>query len=76
MKLDKEELETLTNLHGDLQKSKMALGDMELQKATLIDSVRLLKQEFAKAEGKLIEKYGLNSVINLQTGEVKQKENG
>jgi hypothetical protein len=35
-----------------------------------------LKQEFAKAEGKLIEKYGLNSVINLQTGEVKQKDNG
>ena len=76
MKLDKEELETLTRLNSDLQKSKMALGDMELQKSTLIDSVRLLKQEFAKAEERLIEKYGKDSVVNLQTGEVKQKENG
>jgi len=76
MKLDKEELETFNRLHSDLHKSKVAIGDLELQKATLIDSVRLLKREFAQAEERLIEKYGQDSIINLQTGEVKQKDNG
>jgi hypothetical protein len=76
MKLDKEELEELTRLHGTLQKSKMAIGDLELQKATLIDSVRQLKKEFTAAEDRLIEKYGKDSIINMQTGEVKQKDNG
>lgn len=33
-----------------------------------------LKTQFQLKEKELVDKYGLNSVINMQTGEVKQKD--
>ena len=74
MKLTKEELTEIQTLNTDFSKKKMMLGDIEIQKASIISEIEALKMQFAKNEQKLIEKYGKDSVINLQTGEVKQKE--
>lgn len=74
MKLTKEELTEIQTLNTDFSKKKMMLGDIEIQKASIISEIGALKMQFAKNEQKLIEKYGKDSVINLQTGEVKQKE--
>lgn len=74
MKLTKEELTEIQTLNTDFSKKKMMLGDIEIQKASIISEIGAMKMQFAKNEQKLIEKYGKDSVINLQTGEVKQKE--
>jgi hypothetical protein len=51
----------------------MAIADAELQKQTLIRIVDEIKAQFSAHEKLLIEKYGANAVINIQTGEVTQK---
>jgi predicted nucleic acid-binding Zn-ribbon protein len=74
MKLTKEELTEIQTLNTDFSKKKMMLGDIEIQKAAIISEIGAMKMQFAQNEQKLIEKYGKDAVINLQTGEVKQKE--
>ncbi len=73
MKLSKEELKEIQDLNTDFQKKKMMLGDMEIQKAQVISEIGAMKMKFAQNEEKLIKKYGKDSVINLQTGEVQKK---
>ena len=51
----------------------MAIGDVELQKQQIIRHIEELKVEFAAHEKSLIEKYGSDAVINIQTGEVTHK---
>jgi len=53
---------------------KTQLGDLELQKHLVIEQIQSVRAEFATMEKLLIEKYGDNTVINLQTGELKEKE--
>jgi len=74
-KVTEQELAKIQEMNSDFNKSKMALGDLELQKQNIIRHIDLLKKEFAEHEKSLIEKYGKDSVINVQTGEVTQKEN-
>jgi hypothetical protein len=50
------------------------LGDLSLQKHGICLRVEELKTEFQMLEKALMEKYGVDSVINLETGEIKQKE--
>jgi hypothetical protein len=52
----------------------LALGDLEMQKQNVLKSIEVLRGEFAKHEIELIEKYGQDSVINVQTGEVTKKQ--
>jgi len=52
----------------------MAIGDVELQKQQIIRHIEELKVEFAAHEKQLVEKYGADAVINIQTGEVTKKE--
>jgi hypothetical protein len=70
-----EELEKIQELNVEFNKVKMAIADAELQKQTLIRVVDEIKAQFSAHEKLLIEKYGANAVINIQTGEVTQKEN-
>ncbi len=56
-------------------KVKIALGEIELQKQGLLEQAQLIVKSFSENEKVLIEKYGANAVINMQTGEVSQKEN-
>ncbi len=74
MKLSKDELEEVQSLNTEYTKKKMMLGDLEIQKAAIISEIGALKMKFAQNEKKLIDKYGKDSVINIQTGEVQQKK--
>jgi hypothetical protein len=71
--ITQDELATIQGMNTEFSKAKMALGDMELQKYGLLKHIENLKKDFADHEQLLINKYGKDSVINLQTGEVSQK---
>ena len=75
-KLEAEELSQLQELQSTVQGYKMQLGELELQKSMLLKEVDDVKEDFNKLENKFIEKYGLDSVINIKTGEITEKENG
>lgn len=75
-KVTEEELKTIQEMNSDFNKAKMALGDLELQRHNIIRHIDEMKKIFNEHEKMLIEKYGKDSVINIQTGEVTQKENG
>jgi hypothetical protein len=72
--LKKEELDLLQKLRAEFDKNKGRLGDLVLQQALVLEDVQETRKQFEILEGKLISKYGENSVINLQTGEIKIKE--
>tara|TARA_R100001530_G_scaffold22199_1_gene18294 strand:+ start:507 stop:764 length:258 start_codon:yes stop_codon:yes gene_type:complete len=72
--IEKKELESLQNLNAEFNKIKTQLGDLSLQKHNLCLKVEQIKGEFQVLEKDLMEKYGVDSVINLETGEVKEKE--
>jgi len=73
-KIEAKELEKLQALTGEFNKYKTQLGDITLQKHMICLEVDKLKGEFTVLEKELAEKYGKDSVINLETGEVKPKE--
>lgn len=72
--ITKEELELIQNMNADFSKAKMGLGDLELQKQGLLKQIDELRLSFARNEQMLIEKYGADAVINIQTGEVTKKQ--
>jgi hypothetical protein len=74
-KVTQEELKTIQEMNNDFNKAKAALGDLELQKHNIIRHIDEMKKLFSDHEKMLIEKYGKDSVINIQTGEVTQKQN-
>tara|TARA_R110002020_G_scaffold430193_3_gene639829 strand:- start:1475 stop:1714 length:240 start_codon:yes stop_codon:yes gene_type:complete len=76
MKVETEELQTMRTLHTEFNKTKMALGELELQKIDVIRQVANIKEQFGVQEKKLIDKYGPDSVLNMDTGEITKKENG
>ena len=71
--VSKEELERIQTMNSDFAKAKMALGELELNKQGILGQINAMRQEFSEYERILISKYGQDSVINLQTGEVTQK---
>ena len=73
VKLEEKELAELKEAKVALDRYKLAIGDLELKKKSLYEYVTSLQQEFTQIENKLIEKYGKDSVINMNTGIVKQK---
>jgi hypothetical protein len=68
-----EELTKIRDLNSEFNKAKMAIGDVELQKQQILRHVEELKIQFSAHEQSLIEKYGADAVINIQTGEVTHK---
>jgi hypothetical protein len=73
--LTAEELDFIQKGTQEFTKIKINLGDLELKKQGFISQAEKIMEAFANNEKVLIEKYGENAVINMQTGEVKQKEN-
>jgi hypothetical protein len=69
----KEELDKIQAMNNEFAKAKMALGELELNKQGILGQINAMRQEFSEYERILISKYGQDSVINLQTGEVTQK---
>lgn len=72
--VSKEELEKIQGMNAEFSKAKMALGELELNKHGILNQINAMRQEFSEYEKMLIIKYGQDSVINLQTGEVTQKQ--
>ena len=68
-----EELEKIQGMNNDFAKAKIALGELELNKQGVLNQINAMRQEFSEYEKMLILKYGQDSVINLQTGEVTKK---
>jgi len=75
-KLTNEELDLIQQMNSDYSKMKMAIADAEIQKESLLRSMEQLRSDFANHERLLIDKYGKDAIINMQTGEVTKKENG
>lgn len=71
--MTKEELEKTQGMHNEFNKMKMQLADVELQKHGLIRAIDMLRVEFSTHEKMLMDKYGEDAVINVQTGEVTKK---
>lgn len=71
--LSQEELDMIQQMNSDFTKAKISLGDLELEKYALLQRIEHLKIAFAENEKLLIVKYGENSVINIKTGEVTEK---
>lgn len=72
--LTQEELGKIQDANTAFNKAKMALGGLEIDRHEVLKQIDALKREFAEYELMLVEKYGANAVINMQTGEVTQKE--
>tara|TARA_R110000787_G_scaffold277915_1_gene387455 strand:+ start:46 stop:303 length:258 start_codon:yes stop_codon:yes gene_type:complete len=73
-KIESKELESLQGLNAEFNTIKTQLGDLSLQKHGLCLKVEEIKTKFQLLENELTEKYGKDVVINLETGEVKEKE--
>jgi hypothetical protein len=69
----KEELELLQSMSKDYTNAKNALGDLELRKHDILADIDAIRKVSAENEKKLISKYGVDSIINIQTGEITQK---
>jgi hypothetical protein len=75
-KIKDQELKYLQDLNVEFNKIKTQLGDITLQEHGLVLQVQEIKLQFQQAEKGLMETYGENAVINLETGEFKDKEDG
>jgi hypothetical protein len=73
MTLTEQELEKIKSMHGDFVKAKIALGDIELTKQDMLKQIESMRKEFEENEKQLIEKYGKDAIINIKTGEIKNK---
>ena len=73
-KLEKEELEILQKLNQDFQTIKIQLGDLSIQKNNVLKNLDVIQNMFKNEEKKLVEKYGKNAIINLESGEITHKE--
>jgi hypothetical protein len=69
----KEELELLQSMSKDFTNAKNTLGDLELRKHDILNDIDAIRKVSAENEKKLISKYGIDSVINIQTGEITKK---
>ena len=72
-KLSKGELEKVHKLMSDFNQLKIQLGDTMIIQHNLLSKVDELKVLYAEEERLLIDKYGSDAVINIQTGEVTDK---
>ena len=72
-KLSKDELEKIHKLMNDFNQLKIQLGDTMITQHNLLLKVDELKVQYAEEESLLIDKYGSDAVINIQTGEVTDK---
>ena len=69
-KLSQEELIKIQEMNTTFTQAKIALGDLEIQKHSILGQIKQLRDEFSENEKQLIDKYGPDAVINLKTGEV------
>ena len=72
--LTPEELKNLQAINQEFTQVKLRLADSVYQQVLFTKDLDVIKDKFSVVEKELGEKYGLNSVIDLATGVVKEKE--
>jgi uncharacterized protein with gpF-like domain len=72
--LTQEELEKIKAINSRLAKAKMAIADIEIEKSQILREIDSMYFEISSHEKSLIEKYGEDMVVNIQTGQVTKKE--
>jgi len=72
--LSEEQLQLLQGLQNQFNQAKVEIADCEIKKASLIKSLESVQQQFSEQEKILMDEFGENAIINLQTGEVKDPE--
>lgn len=72
--LTEEELGKTQAMHNEFNKLKAHLADVSLQKHGLLKQIDFLRNDFSQHENILMEKYGTDAVINIQTGEITRKQ--
>jgi seryl-tRNA(Sec) selenium transferase len=79
-KLKKEELSELRVALQNYNRAKVELADNELRKQMILNVIKEMKDNFGNKEKVLLQKYGKDAKINLETGEItqtqKEKVNG
>lgn len=73
-KLNKEELSSLRKALSEFNQAKVRLADTVMHQHALMNAVQQMRNSFQSEEKKLLDKYGTDSRINLETGEVTAKE--
>jgi len=73
-KISAEELDKLQAVLKDLNAAKLKIADAELEKVAAINQLENIRQQFAVVEKELTDKYGEDISLNIQTGEIAQKE--
>jgi hypothetical protein len=69
-KLTEKELTVLQELQAEFNQLKMSLGDTILQQKQFMEQIEEVKGKFQEQELSLMEIYGKNATIDLQTGNV------
>lgn len=70
-KLTAEEINEVKQIKSDYSDLAMALGELEIEKARLLEVRKVLQDREAVLAKQLQDKYGQGS-INLETGEITQ----
>ena len=73
-KISAEELDKLQAVLKDLNAAKLKIADAELEKVAAINQLENIRQQFSVVEKELTDKYGEDISLNIQTGEIAQKE--
>jgi hypothetical protein len=71
--LTEDELNNLRSMNTSLTNARKRLGDLEMEKWDVLQAISSMRNSMEMFEKSIIERYGADSVINLQTGEVTQK---
>tara|TARA_R110000803_G_scaffold108082_2_gene176321 strand:+ start:1856 stop:2098 length:243 start_codon:yes stop_codon:yes gene_type:complete len=69
-KITEDELKSIQGLVNDFNQLKVQLGDTVISQNALMEKLSELKLSYAEKEQTLVDKYGKESVINIQTGEI------
>ena len=71
--VEEKELKLLQELNSSFVQLKDKIADLELQKQMVFENVSEIKKQFKNLESELVEKYGDNSIINLETRIITEK---
>ena len=73
-KITDDELAKVQSFVTEFNTLKMQIGDAALAQCNLVAQVDFLKEEYNKYELELMEKYGKDAILNVQTGAITRKE--
>jgi len=73
--LSKDELELLQGLVTEYNNVKIRIADTFIAQDALLKEIESMKAAYIKEEKKLLEKYGDDAVINVQTGKITNGDN-